>query len=296
MMKNRRTGRRLMLVLTVLLLLGLTACGQPKDGAYSQISSDQASSGSQPESSISSEVSVPESSSETSSSESGSSQSTSSGSEIAAGVVPESTPVDGSYFDDAVFVGDSVSLKLEYYESAVDKLGTAQFLTAGSLGSGNALWEISEESVHPSYNGEKMLLKDSVALTGAKKLYIMLGMNDLGVYGVEDTVANYVTLLESILSETPDLTIYVESMTPLTSTSTIIGDSLNNDNVRLYNQKMAETCQAKGWYFVDVASVMYDSDGNLNRDYCSDPDDMGVHFTEAGCEAWIQYLYTHTAG
>ena len=35
--------------------------------------------------------------------------------EIVPGGVPESERVDDSYFDDAVFIGDSVSLKLQYY-------------------------------------------------------------------------------------------------------------------------------------------------------------------------------------
>ncbi len=209
------------------------------------------------------------------------------------GLVPEQTAVDGSWFDDAVFVGDSVSLRLNYYESAVDKLGGAQFLTAGSLGSGNALWPVSDGSVHPAYQGEKMSLEDSVAKSGAKKLYIMLGMNDLAVYGVDGTVENLTTLLKNIQAKTPDLTVFVETMTPMTATSNILGSGLNNDVIREYNKKLEEMCNTNGWYLVDVASVMYAEDGTLKADYCSDPEDMGVHFTNTGCEAWIQYLLTH---
>ncbi len=209
------------------------------------------------------------------------------------GLVPECPAVDGSWFDDAVFVGDSVSLRLNYYESAVDKLGGAQFLTAGSLGSGNALWPVSDQSVHPTYQGEKMLLEDSIAKCGAKKLYLMLGMNDLAVYGVDGTAENLTTLLKNIQAKTPDLTVFVQTMTPMTATSNILGSGLNNDVIREYNKKLEEVCNANGWYLVDVASVMYAEDGTLRADYCSDPEDMGVHFTNAGCEAWIQYLLTH---
>ncbi len=204
--------------------------------------------------------------------------------------------MDPSYFDDAVFVGDSVSLKLEYYEAAMNRLGNAQFLTAGSLGSGNALWEVSDESVHPTYNGTKMLLEDSIPLTGARKLYIMLGRNDLAVYGVEGSIENFVTLIGKIKANAPDIAVYVESMTPLSSGSTLRDSSAHSiENGVLYNQRLLETCQQQGWNFVDVASVMYGEDGFLKREYCSDPDNMGMHFTDAGCEAWINYLYTHTA-
>ncbi len=93
--------------------------------------------------------------------------------EIVPGGVPASERVDTSYFDDVVFIGDSVSLKLQYYvrdqrKSDENFLGKAQFLTAGSFSYINALKAVSEASVHPSYQGTKMLLEDSIAASGAK--------------------------------------------------------------------------------------------------------------------------------
>lgn len=210
------------------------------------------------------------------------------------GPVEEGVPVDASYFDNAAFVGDSVSLKLSYYAAATGALGNAQFFTAGSLGSANSLWEVSDESVHPSYQGVKMTVEECVANSGAEVVYIMLGMNDIGLYGIDDSVENYKTLVGRILEKSPDVKIVVQSMTPMTDTSEILGESLNNENIKVYNEKLKELCTQQGWAFVDVASVMYDAQGvNLNRDFCSDPDGLGVHFTEAGCEKWVEYLCTH---
>lgn len=211
------------------------------------------------------------------------------------GAVAESGKVDASYFDDAAFVGDSVSLKLSYYAAATGALGNAQFFTAGSLGAANSLWVVSDESVHPSYQGTKMLVEDCVAYSGASKVYIMLGMNDIGLYGIEDTITNYEELINRIKTKSPDVQIIVQSMTPMTATSPISGEDLNNDNIKIYNSRLSELCEKNGWNFVDVASVMYDADGiSLNPDFCSDPEVMGLHFTEAGCAEWIEYLSTHT--
>lgn len=218
------------------------------------------------------------------------------GSHAISGATPQSAAVSSSYFDDAVFVGDSISLKLSYYEASADKLGGAQFLTSGSLGSGNALWDVSDKSVHPSYQGSKMRLEDSVPLTGAKKLYIMLGMNDIAVYGVDGAVSNMKTLIGKILEKVPDMKVYIQSMTPTTDTSNITSSGgINRTSIQRYNEALAAACQSNGWHFVNVAEVMYDSNGYLIRSYCSDPDGMGIHFTESGCRAWIDYLYTHTA-
>ena len=212
------------------------------------------------------------------------------------GQLPKSARVSSSYFDDVVFVGDSVSLGLNYYEAASDVLGKAQFLTAGSLGSGNALGAVTEQSVHPRYNGQKMKIEKAIPLTGAKKVYIMLGMNDIGAYGVDKSAENFRTLCKKIKQEAPDVRIFVQSVTPRVNQGAKSDNvKLNNQNITSYNKKLAAICQQEGWYFVNGAEFMFDSTGHLIRSYCSDPDGMGMHFSYEGCKAWVDYLYTHTA-
>ena len=208
----------------------------------------------------------------------------------------ESEPVDVHFFDNAVFIGDSITLKLYYYivdqrKAGQLRLGNAKFLTAGSLGSGNALWEVSDDSVHPTYQGQKLLLQDAVKLIGAKKVYLMLGMNDVSIYGTQGSVDNMVKLVNLILEQSPDAEIYIESATPRISRMT-----KNPTNAALfeYDILLCKACMENGWNFIDVASVMRDENGYLFDDYCSDPQDMGMHFSDIGCEAWINYLLTHT--
>jgi len=205
--------------------------------------------------------------------------------------------VDFSYFDDAVFVGDSVSLKLYQYvkkhrQNDAAFMGKAQFLTAGSLGSGNALASLNaSNSVHPSYMGTKMLIEDAVARMGVKKVYIMLGMNDIALYGIDASVDNMMQLCWRIKKQSPDVEIYIQSATPR-----LKGDygKLNNENLFLYNQKLYQACAEKGYHFVDVAYIMRDAEGNLPPEYCSDPEGQALHFTDVACKKWIDYLRTHT--
>lgn len=206
--------------------------------------------------------------------------------------VPECEPVDASYFDDAVFVGDSVSLRLQYYCSSNGALGNTTFLCSGSLSATNALWEVSSESVHPSYQGKKMLIEDGVAACGAKKVYIMLGMNNIS-FGVNNATGDMVTLIDRILEKSPDVAIIVQAVTPMTSTSTIRSKSLNNDEIDTYNAAMRDICEERGWYFLDVNTIFKDDTNNLKTAYCSDADHMGIHFTTAAAEIWVDYLKTH---
>ena len=207
-------------------------------------------------------------------------------------LVPWSEPVDLSYFDDAVLIGDSVTVSLEYYCAASGALGNATFLASTSLSPVNAMSAVSASSKHPSYRGKKMKVEDAVAASGAKKVYIMLGINCLSG-GVDYTASATVKLVEKILEKSPDVKIIIQSVTPMASTSNIITNALNNKQIDAYNAKMMEICQNNGWYFVNVAEAVKDQNGALISSYCSDKSGMGIHFTFAGDDVWVNYLKTH---
>lgn len=214
------------------------------------------------------------------------------------GSLPKKKAVSGSYFNDTVFVGDSVSVKLSYYEASADRLGKAQFLVAGSLSATNALWDVSDRSVHPRYNGKKQKIEDSIAQMDVKKVYIMLGMNDINMAGINGGIKNFETLCNKILKKSPDVQIFVQSVTPMAASSNVASSKegkLNNKSIYEYNKKLAALAAKRGWYFVNVSSVMYDEKGYLKNEYCGDLSSMGIHFTNTGCKAWVDYLLTHTA-
>jgi hypothetical protein len=214
--------------------------------------------------------------------------------------LPEGPRVSDDFFNDTLFVGDSVTRKLELYalkqrKTDPELLGNARFYAAASLGSGNLQKPISNKSVHPKVNGTKMLVEDAVAACEAKKVYIMLGMNDIAVYDIQGSVDNMMALIGKVREKSPGVEVYVQSVTPR-----ILGKdqkTLNNRNIVRYNQLLCDTIEASGLrhvWFVDVASVLRGEDGTLPRAYCSDPGDQGIHFTDAACKIWIDYLYTHT--
>ena len=203
-------------------------------------------------------------------------------------------PVQPSVFDDAVIIGDSVTLKLNYYVSNQKNkgeypLGKAKFLSSGSLGYTNALWDLNhKDNVHPRYNGTKYRIPDGVKATGAKKVFIMLGMNDFMLYGFDGTIDSAEKLIGEIVQKSPDVKIYVQSVTPIIASKE--GGSKTNANVRKLNAMLREMCDEHGWTYLDVASVMIDENGALKASYCGDPTTMGIHFTDSACKAWIEYL------
>lgn len=194
---------------------------------------------------------------------------------------PETARVDSAFFDDAVFVGDSVTLKLSYYAISSGKLGNAQFLTRGSYGVAHAVMD----SMLLTYQGQDMKVEEAINATGAKKVFLMMGMNDIGLYGVEATIENWGKLIERIRTNCPNVTIYIQSMTPIW-TGGEIGD-LNNVNMDSYNARLEVFAKNEGVDFIDVAPYMKDSTGGMATRYCSD---NYVHVTDLGAAAWIRVL------
>ena len=200
------------------------------------------------------------------------------------------SPAEYDPFDDAVFVGDSVTLKLSYYcEEYPEALGGAQFFCAGSLGYTNSLWELDhEDAVHPFYRGETCLSSDCAAITGAHNVFIMLGINDIDLYGLDESLQSAETLVAQIRAKSPGVSIYIQSVTPV-----FFGKEtgeLTNENIRLFNDMLRGLCEKSDCKYLDIYGLLADGDGYLPSEYCGDQEAQGIHFTDAACELWVKYL------
>ena len=201
---------------------------------------------------------------------------------------PSQETVGASFFDDAVFVGDSISLKLSQYAASSGALGKAKFLVVGSYGVSNAINDHPDTKL--TYQGVKYTdVEKALAATGAKKVFIMLGMNDIGLYGIDKTISNWGVLLDLIRTACPNVTIYIQSMTPVWTGGE--KGSLNNSNVNAYNTKLQAFAQSNGCKYIDIFPYMKDSTGGLATEFCSD---SYVHLTNEGARRWIAVLKAYT--
>lgn len=198
------------------------------------------------------------------------------------------------FFDDAIFVGDSVTLGLKNYvtkerNNGKSCLGKAQFLCGSSIGYGNSLMKLDADgNVHPKYNGKKVLVQDGIQQSGAKKAFLMMGMNDFCVYSLEASENNAEKLIGKILEKSPDIEIYIESVTPILSGKE--HGKFTNENIDKFNEMLKRMCAENGWTYVDIASVFKDENGCLKKSCCGDSESMGIHMSYTACSEWIKYL------
>lgn len=215
-----------------------------------------------------------------------------------------SVNADGSvspeYFDDAVFVGDSVTLSFSMYvesqrESGETCLGKAYILSAGSLGYVNSALPVGDENcVLPIYQGVQQPIEDSIAQIGAKKVYIMLGMNDIGAYDFDYVMESVKARIGAIKDKSPDAKIYIESVTP--RIREVQDEYLNNELIKSFNERMKSYAEQNNYPYLDIYSALADEGGYLREDFCGDPDSMGMHLTMTADAAWEEYLLKHPEG
>lgn len=201
-----------------------------------------------------------------------------------------STRMVEDWFADAVFVGDSITIGWKNYNNLMLEndsafFGQTRFLCEGSYGSGHALEPIGEASMHPIYAGEQHYVWDAVRLMGAKKVFILFGMNDLSIYGVDGSADKYEEVIDNILANNPGVQLYVISAMYMYKGSE--REILNNRNLYLYNQRLVELCARKGCEFVNIASHLIDEDGFVPDEYSSD---HYVHQTYKAYAVWADVL------
>lgn len=192
-----------------------------------------------------------------------------------------------AFFKNSVFYGDSVTLGFQNYvaKQASGFLGGMIVYGTGSYGVANALRAVSSTSIHPTYKGYQTQLWDLTSYLKVDKVFMMFGMNDLGLYGVTDTITNYKTLIDAIREKNPNVKIYILTTTPMTESYQL--QHLNNSNIRLFNNKLRELSSTWGVQIIDVASYLMDSSGYLKSEYASDGK---YHLTDAAYKEWVKVL------
>lgn len=191
------------------------------------------------------------------------------------------------FFKNSVFVGDSVTMGFRNYilRQPEGFMGSPEFLVSGSYSLRMALNPVSETTIHPLYQGEQRLIWDAMSMLGVDKVFIALGLNDIGMLSVEDTYENYQKVIAAIYEANPDISIYIISTTNIYNGKEV--GSLNNENVRLLNQKMKNYCARSKEEYIDIADYLIDENGYLKEEYCSD---NYVHQTSAAYDIWVQVL------
>lgn len=280
-------------------LLSLTGCGASAHQGSQSTSSSQSDASSAAGSSASGSSSAPDTSDGSSSGSapdvsipdgSSTSQPDGSGQDSTSSVydfsspVPESDPVDNSYFEDAAFIGDSRTDGFLIYSG----IGCGENLTSNGL----SIFKLETKKAI-TIDGQSYTALEALSRKQYGKVYLSLGVNELGYYDDQGFYEAYCRAIDAIRACQPNAVIYIQGLIPLNESviaATGGASYLTNEHLLLYNDLMKKAAEEKQVAFLDLNPAFTGSDGQLPADASKD----GVHLTKAYCEQWLDYLKTHT--
>lgn len=200
--------------------------------------------------------------------------------------VPAGEAVAAEWFDDAVFIGDSRTDGLHLFSGVSAK---AVFLESTGL----TVYEVMEGKEVIRLGREKVSVLDALAQNTCGKVYISLGVNELGYYDPDDFARVYGTLIDAVRECQPNARLYIQSIIPVNTAKCKANDVpyyVTNEGIASYNEALAALCAEKEVWRVDVDRAFADDTGEVPADLSAD----GVHFKKEGYALWLDYLATHT--
>lgn len=194
--------------------------------------------------------------------------------------IEEDTPqiytADISYFDDALFIGDSRTVGLYEYGG----LGNAEVFAD----SGMSIYKVFNEEF-ALRSGETVTLNEALSTKDFGKIYIMLGINELG-YDFEQTVERFSEAVDTILTAQPKAYIFIQANLHITKEKSEKSEYFTNSNIDRYNEAISKLADNEQIFYLDVNPLYDDEQGCLSKEFTADHAHIkGKHYTE-----WVEFI------
>ena len=227
--------------------------------------------------------------------------------------VPETNPVDDSYFSKVLFLGD---VRVSGF-SVYNVVSNADVL-AGEV-------SVDEASSYKfDFKGNEITLVDQLASKQYDAIYLMFGFKEQPLMKPETYRVQYAELINTIRTLAPNTAIYLQSSIPM-STSFSGTRGYSNEQAAAYTRVTASLATEKQVYYVDVGEALSTSSVAATAPptatlppSASDPamppenednpetivggypalasqyvENNGYSLNKSGYTVWIEYLKTH---
>ena len=193
--------------------------------------------------------------------------------------VYEFTEVDEDYFCDALFIGDSRTVGLSEYCEPLDTRAT--FYSKVSL----TIFDVMKKEF-VKVDDRKMGVEQALSENQFGKIYIMLGLNEIGTGDTQYFVDAYKEVLDKIRELQPDAIIYIQGIMHVTARKSDNDKYFTNSRINERNQALSELADQKDVFFIDMNEAVDDEDGNLDSSLSFDD----VHLKASSYERWYEFL------
>lgn len=195
---------------------------------------------------------------------------------------PDFQLVDESYFDDALFIGDSRVVGFGLYSGLQN--------TAFYAHKGFQIYTFHTKQIVDTPLG-KITVPEALALQQGmfKKVYIMFGLNEMG-WGTDEQFAQYYyNVIDTVKGTQPDAVIYVQSIMHVTKEISDTSAVYSNDMIDARNEMIRQIAEDEHVYYLNLNEIFSNEENALPEEFSGD----GIHLKAAYIELWKQYLMAH---
>lgn len=190
--------------------------------------------------------------------------------------------VEDDYFNDALFIGDSRTVGLNEYGG----LDQSTFYASTGL---TVYKMFSAEIVPVQGSKKKITAEEALKEKQFAKIYLMIGINEMGTGTVETFIAKYKEQVEHLKELQPEAIIYLQAIMRVSTERSNKGDYITNEGINARNAEIAKLADNDRVFYLDANPLFCDETGGLVSSYTFD----GVHLKSEYVLQWKQFLKEH---
>ncbi len=195
-------------------------------------------------------------------------------------ILAEKKNTKDGYLKNCVFLGDSRTVAMVSYGFISDEDALAQVGIAHTSVEGYTFTQNS---------GKQYTVKSYLAARKPPVIYIGYGVNGMNGMDEDTYQKTYKTLIEHIMEMAPDSKIVLMAIWPVDDNG-IYKNSVKNEWIEKYNNFLLTLAEYEGLYYLDVDTVLKDSNGSIKKEY--DGGD-GLHYKATAYNVIIKYIISH---
>ena len=199
------------------------------------------------------------------------------------GSEPAYMTVEDDYFSDAVFIGDSRTVGMFEY-------GGLEQITTFYASKGLTIYKLFDSQiVDVPGQLQKQTIEEALSNNRFRKIYLMVGINEMGTGTVETFAAKYGEAVNRLLELQPDAILYIQAILKVTTERSAQGDYINNEGIEARNEAISQLADNKRVFYLDANPAVCDETGGMEPSYTFD----GVHLKAQYIGLWKEYLKAH---
>ena len=198
--------------------------------------------------------------------------------------LPEHEKVDASWFNNSLFIGDSLTLAMSIYSVGFPE--TTAFCAYKSI----TPKQFVDNVIVNNEDGSRTAVFDEICDHDPDNIFILLGTNVMTSGTDASLVATYEMLVQKLQEQFPYADIYIQGLPSVTKTGSAERITLTINRIKKINVQLAQLANDRKCYYIDLYHATAGDDGYLST-YIAQED--GIHLNQIGCEKWFDYLKTH---